>query len=49
MGDVDIFTQTYRPLIKEGRKVRVPYLDNTKSEEEFAVYEEECIQELKNS
>lgn len=47
VGDVDIFTQTYRPLIKEGRKVRVPYLDNTKSDEEFAAYEEECIQELK--
>ena len=47
VGDVDIFTQTYRPLIKEGRKVRVPYLDSTKSEEEFKKYEAECIQELR--
>lgn len=48
VGDVDIFTQTYRPLIKEGRKVRVPYLDSRKSEEEFQKYEEECIQELRD-
>ncbi|PID67428.1 MAG: adenosylmethionine--8-amino-7-oxononanoate transaminase [Fusobacteriales bacterium] len=48
VGDVDIFTKTYRPLIKEGRKVRVPYLDSTKTEEEFKKYEDECVKELED-
>lgn len=48
VGDVDIFTKTYRPLIQEGRKVRVPYLDFTMTEEEYSKYEEECISELEN-
>ena len=48
VGDVDIFTKTYRPLIQEGRKVRVPYLDSTMTEEEYSKYEEECISELEN-
>lgn len=47
VGDVDIFTKTYRPLIKEGRKVKVPYLDSNISAEEFQKYEKECIDELR--
>lgn len=46
VGDVDIFTKTYRPLIQEGRKVRVPYINSNQSTEEFNAYEEECIAEL---
>lgn len=46
VGDVDIFTRTYRPLIHEGRKVRVPYLDQNKTEAEFLAFERECIEEL---
>lgn len=48
VGDVDIFTKTYRPLIQEGRKVRVPYIDSTMPEKEFQIYEQECIAELEN-
>lgn len=48
VGDVDIFTKTYRPLIQEGRKVAVPYLDSNKTEEEFEKYEEECIAKLQD-
>ena len=47
VGDVDIFTETYRPLIKEGRKVRVPYVDSNLSQDEFTKLEDECIEELK--
>ena len=39
VGDVDIFTETYRPLIKEGRKVRVPYVNSKLSNEEFTKLE----------
>ena len=46
VGDVDIFTETYRPLIKEGRKVRVPYVDSNLSQDEFTKLEDECIEEL---
>mgnify|MGYP000862774936 CR=1 FL=1 len=46
VGDVDIFTETYRPLIKEGRKVRVPYVNSKLSNEEFTKLEDECIKEL---
>lgn len=48
VGDVDIFTKTYRPLIQEGRKVPVPYLDSTMTEEEYSKYEQECISKLEN-
>ncbi|MCG6840058.1 adenosylmethionine--8-amino-7-oxononanoate transaminase [Fusobacterium nucleatum] len=48
VGDVDIFTETYRPLIKEGRKVRVPYIDSKLSNEEFIKLEDECIKELED-
>lgn len=48
VGDVDIFTKTYRPLIQEGRKVRVPYLDSAMSEEEYSKYEQDCISELES-
>ena len=48
VGDVDIFTETYRPLIKEGRKVRVPYIDSKLSDEEFKNLEDECIKKLED-
>lgn len=48
VGDVDIFTKTYRPLIKEGRKVKVPYIESTKTEEEFKKYEADCVKELED-
>lgn len=48
VGDVDIFTETYRPLIKEGIKVKVPYLNEKLSESEFKKYENECLEELEN-
>ena len=48
VGDVDIFTETYRPLIKEGRKVRVPYINSKLSDEEFTKLEDECIKELED-
>lgn len=48
VGDVDIFTKTYRPLIQEGRKVPVPYLDSTMTKEEYSKYEQECISKLEN-
>ena len=48
VGDVDIFTKTYRPLIQEGRKVPVPYLDSTMTEEEYSKYEQECISKLES-
>lgn len=46
VGDVDIFTETYRPLIKEGIKVRVPYLNSKITEEEFKKIEDGSIEEL---
>lgn len=46
VGDVDIFTETYRPLIKEGRKVKVPYLNENLSADEFQKYEDECFSDL---
>ncbi|WP_022819076.1 adenosylmethionine--8-amino-7-oxononanoate transaminase [Fusobacterium russii] len=46
VGDVDIFTETYRPLIKEGRKVKVPYLNENLSPDEFQKYEDECFADL---
>lgn len=46
VGDVDIFTETYRPLIKEGIKVRVPYINTELSNDEFKRLEDECIKEL---
>lgn len=48
VGDVDIFTETYRPLIKEGIKVKTPYLNNTLTEDEFKKFEDECFDELEN-
>lgn len=48
VGDVDIFTETYRPLIKEGRKVKVPYINENLSVEEFQKYEDECFADLEN-
>lgn len=48
VGDVDIFTKTYRPLIQEGRKVPVPYLDSAMTEEEYSKYEQECISKLES-
>lgn len=48
VGDVDIFTETYRPLIKEGIKVKAPYLNENMSDEDFKKYEEECFSELEN-
>lgn len=48
VGDVDIFTETYRPLIKEGRKVKVPYLKPDLSAEEFQKYEDECFKDLED-
>ena len=48
VGDVDIFTETYRPLIKEGIKVRVPYINTELSNDEFRRLEDECIKELED-
>lgn len=48
VGDVDIFTETYRPLIKEGIKVRVPYINSKLSNDEFRNLENECIKELED-
>lgn len=48
VGDVDIFTKTYRPLIKEGKKVKVPYINNSLTEEELKKYEDECFSDLEN-
>ena len=48
VGDVDIFTETYRPLIKEGIKVRVPYINTELSNDEFKRLEDECIKELED-
>lgn len=48
VGDVDIFTETYRPLIKEGIKVKAPYLNENMSDEDFKKYEEEHFKELEN-
>lgn len=48
VGDVDIFTETYRPLIKEGRKVKVPYINENLTAEEFKKYEDECFTDLEN-
>lgn len=48
VGDVDIFTETYRPLIKEGIKVKAPYLNKNLSDDDFKKYEDECFKELEN-
>ncbi len=48
VGDVDIFTETYRPLIKEGRKVKVPYINENLTADEFKKYEDECFTDLEN-
>lgn len=45
---MDIFTETYRPLIKEGIKVRVPYINTELSNDEFKRLEDECIKELED-
>lgn len=46
VGDVDIFTETYRPLIREGIKVKAPYLNENLSVDEFQKYENECFSAL---
>lgn len=46
VGDVDIFTKTYKPLITEAKKMRVPYISNVLPKEEFEKIEKECILEL---
>lgn len=48
VGDVDIFTETYRPLIKEGRKVKPAYINSEMTEKEFKEYEDDCIRELED-
>jgi len=39
---------SYRPLIKEGRKVRVPYINSKLSDEEFSAKMQKGFDEMKN-
>lgn len=47
MGDVDIFTKTYKPLITEAMKIKVPYRNFSMTDEEFSEVEEACIENMK--
>lgn len=47
VGDVDIFTKTYKPLITEAMKIKVPYRNFSMTDEEFSEVEEACIENMK--
>lgn len=46
VGDVDIFTKTYRPLINEAIKVKAPYYSPNLSDDELKKIEDECIKNM---
>lgn len=39
VGDVDIFTKTYKPLITEAMKIKVPYRNFSMTDEKFSEVE----------
>lgn len=47
VGDVDIFTKTYKPLITEAMKIKVPYRNFSMTDEKFSEVEEACIENMK--
>lgn len=47
VGDVDIFTKTYRPLINEAIKVKAPYYSPNLSNDDLKRIEDECINNMK--
>ncbi len=47
VGDIDIFTKTYKPLLKESIKLEVPYLDSNLTEKEFLNLENTCIEKMR--
>lgn len=49
VGDVDIFTQTYRPLIKEGIKVTAPYCFKCPHKKNFDSCDAECFEHMEKA